>query len=88
MTMRTEIDEAIAWHIKWGLRLKEAIGSGIIDISEDDAARDDACKFGMWLYGSSIPDFAKNSSEYLLAVDLHKRFHKYAAVYRARFPGH
>ena len=80
MTMNQEIDEAISTHIKWGLSLKDAINSEIVNVSADDISRDDICTFGKWLYSDAIPLAAKSLNEYQQVVNVHKRFHNCAAT--------
>lgn len=80
MTMSKEIDEAILSHIKWGLRLKAAINSEMINVSTDHIARDDLCPFGKWLYSDAIPVAAKSLNEYQEVINTHRRFHNCAAT--------
>ncbi len=79
MSLNWQIDEAIKAHCAWGQRLISVIHTGEFDPGFDSAARDDACAFGKWLYGPSIPPAAKALPGYQEVVDIHAKFHGLAA---------
>ncbi len=80
MSLNEEIKKAIGDHGTWKKRLKDAIGTGKIDV-QISAIRDDSqCSFGKWLYGSTIREKEKNLSHYQKVRELHVAFHEIASV--------
>lgn len=79
MSLQDEITKAIGAHGVWKMRLRTAIDSGKADANASDVAKDNACAFGQWLYGSAIPAGAHASADYASVRKLHADFHKCAA---------
>jgi|SRR3974390_1148507 len=79
MTLEDEIVKAIETHWRWKKRLRSAIDSGKADANVAEAAKDNVCEFGQWLYGSTIPDAVRASEDYESVRKLHADFHKSAA---------
>ena len=79
MSLKDEINVAIASHSIWKSRLIKAIETGTLDVPQHTIAMDDHCAFGKWLLGNDIPAEIRNSTEYKNVKDLHARFHKVAA---------
>ncbi len=79
MTLEDEIAKAIETHWKWKMRLRSAIDSGKANFNVVEAAKDNVCDFGRWLYGSTIPDAVRASEDYESVRKLHADFHKCAA---------
>ena len=71
------LDHAIATHIKWMFRLREAIQAGQSEWTVDAVRPDDRCEFGRWLI--SLPLSDRMSREWREAKELHARFHGAAA---------
>ncbi|MFM8330429.1 MAG: CZB domain-containing protein [Candidatus Methylumidiphilus sp.] len=87
MTLYQEIDKAQAGHGLWKSRLARAIASGEAKISPQQAAADDCCDFGRWLY--ALPPHTHRSPLYNSVRKLHAQFHKQAAlVLRLALAGH
>ncbi|MEI6556783.1 MAG: CZB domain-containing protein [Rhodospirillaceae bacterium] len=79
MLTNHEVDDAIVAHCIWGQRLRDAIDTGTFDLSPGDVIKDDACTFGHWLYGDSIPEAAKALPSYTEIITIHAQFHECAA---------
>jgi len=79
MSFKEEITKAIGAHGMWKARLMSAIDTGKSDASVTDVAKDNACAFGQWLYGSTIDAAAKSSAGFTEVQKLHAEFHKVAA---------
>lgn len=79
MSLHDEITKAIGAHGMWKTRLINAIEHGKSEFSVDQVAKDNACDFGKWLYGASVPADAKKKAEYETCRHLHADFHKAAA---------
>ncbi len=79
MTIIDEIEKAIAVHCAWADSLKAAIETGVSELSVAEAMRDDACAFGHWLHGDTIPESARAVHGYDNARQIHAEFHHYAA---------
>ena len=62
MSFQDEITKAIGAHGIWKMRLRTAIDSGKADANAADVAKDNACAFGQWLYGSAISASARTST--------------------------
>jgi methyl-accepting chemotaxis protein len=78
MAFEDEITKAIGAHGVWKMRLRTAIDSGKADANAADVAKDNACPFGQWLYGS-VPQAARTSADYASVRKLHADFHKCAS---------
>ena len=79
MAFEDEIGKAIGAHGVWKMRLKTAIDTGKADAQATDVAKDNACAFGQWLYGPSIPAAVRASLDYQSVRKLHADFHKCAS---------
>ena len=79
MSFEDEIAKAIGAHGVWKMRLKTAIDTGKADAQAADVAKDNACAFGQWLYGTSIPPAMRASLDYQSVRKLHADFHKCAS---------
>ena len=74
---KAEIQQAIAAHGMWKVRLKQALRSGIADQEPATVRLDDQCVFGKWLRGC---DAALQRTPFHAAVrQLHAEFHKVSA---------
>ena len=79
MSIIEQIEDAIQVHCAWAEQLKDAIETGLSVTTVAEAARVDLCAFGRWLYGRTIPDYAKVHNGYDNAVQIHAEFHRCAA---------
>jgi methyl-accepting chemotaxis protein len=79
MSLHDEITKAIGVHGMWKTRLSSAIDAGKSEFSVDQVAKDNACDFGKWIYGPTVPPDAKKMAEYETCRHLHADFHKAAA---------
>lgn len=79
MSREDELEKAIAAHVMWKTRLKNAIDSGRLDADVQTIARDDQCTLGKWLYGNTIAPSERTSGHYETVRSLHADFHKTAA---------
>ena len=78
MALQDEITKAIGANGIGKMRLRTAIDSGKADANAADVAKDNACAFGQWLYGS-VPQAARTSADYASVRKLHADFHKCAS---------
>ena len=78
MSIIDQIETAIQVHCAWADRLQSAILTGASDMTVEQALRHDACAFGQWLCGDSIPESAKSVHGYGNALQIHEEFHKCA----------
>lgn len=78
MDISEEIQKAIGIHGKWKLYLREAIQTGRSDMTIQSTKPDNLCELGKWLYGPSIPEYAK-SHHYKEVIETHAQFHEIAA---------
>lgn len=76
--LENDIAEAMAAHALWKVRLKSAIATGQLDVSVQTIRVDDACPFGQWLHGTSIPADVTRSPAYEQVKRLHAEFHRVA----------
>lgn len=76
--LTARIDDAIGAHGMWKMRLRSAVRSGTCDTTAHDASCDDKCKFGQWLYSSSLSPTLKNGVPYQVVRRLHADFHRTA----------
>ena len=79
MSLQDEITKAIGAHGVWKMRLRSAIDNGKADANASDVAKDNACAFGQWLYGSTVPTAARASADYTSVRKLHADFHQCAS---------
>ena len=79
ITLANEISKAIETHWQWKVRLHSAIDNGTSDFNSAEVAKDDACEFGQWLYGPTIPAVECFSADYISVRTIHANFHKCAA---------
>ena len=79
MSIKKEIQSAIAMHSMWKAKLDKCIQTGIFDTPADIVKLDNECYFGKWLYEGNILSAVRNSEEYKRVVDCHARFHRVAA---------
>ncbi|MBW8268454.1 CZB domain-containing protein [Caldovatus aquaticus] len=75
MSIEAQIRQAIGAHGLWKARLRTAIETGRSDLDPAVVARDDACDFGRWLHGPTLPEAARRSPHYARVRALHGRFH-------------
>jgi len=80
MSLKEEIDKAVGAHSAWKQRLKGAIDTGKSEVTVDNAAKDNVCPFGQWLYGTTIAAGAKGLPGYNEVRTIHANFHKAAAA--------
>jgi hypothetical protein len=79
MSLKSEINAAIASHSMWKSRLERAIEAGVFDVPADMVAKDTECYFGKWLYGESITAAIRATEEYQRIKEDHAKFHRIAA---------
>ena len=79
MALDDEITKAIGAHGMWKNRLRSAIDNGKADANPADVAKDNACPFGQWLYGATIPGASRNGANYGSVRKLHADFHRCAS---------
>lgn len=77
MITRQALDAALAAHVKWKTRLREAIATGQSEFRVDMVKRDTLCEFGQWL--EHLPPEDKATAEYRVVKTLHTAFHRTAA---------
>jgi hypothetical protein len=78
VSLEDEIATAIHSHERWKLRLSASIDDGRITTDVAEVGKDDACAFGRWLYGSTIPKAARYDPNYIIVQFLHAKFHECA----------
>ncbi len=78
--LEQQLTKALAAHNRWKLRLKTAITVGKFDQSVEDVQRCDICEFGKWIEGDEVPASLKGGKPYQVTRQLHREFHKAAAV--------
>ena len=76
MSDPSELNKAIKAHSMWKIRLKDAIDTGMSDISASQAKDSHQCAFGKWL--DSLPLSEKARDEYKAIIPLHDKFHMIA----------
>ncbi len=79
MSLKNEINSAIAAHSLWKAKLQKALDTGVFDTPPDIIALDNQCDFGKWLHGEALPPTVRNSEEYKRVKDYHAKFHSVAA---------
>ena len=79
MALEDEITKAIGAHGMWKMRLRSAINAGKADADPAEVAKDNACAFGQWLHGATIPPAMRASADYATVRKLHADFHKCAS---------
>jgi hypothetical protein len=77
-TIEEQIQKAINAHGVWKVKLSQAVDAGTVEMTAEQARRDDACPLGQWLHGELTPALTA-SPRYQAVVDLHARFHHAAA---------
>ena len=77
MSIKEEIDKAIAAHGQWKGKLRTAIETGQCESTPEKVKQDNNCSFGKWLY-YRIDETYKNSAHYKTILDLHAKFHQEA----------
>jgi hypothetical protein len=77
-TIAEQIQKAINAHGVWKVKLSQAVDAGSVEMTPEQARRDDQCPLGQWLYGP-IPPALRASPHCQAVVDLHARFHQAAA---------
>lgn len=79
MSLKKEIQSAIAMHSMWKARLDNCIETGEFDTPVHVVEMDNQCYLGKWLYGESIPSAIRQSEAYQTVKESHARFHQVAA---------
>ncbi len=80
MSLRDELNAAIASHGIWNKALKLAIRTGKLDTPIEAIKSDRECDFGKWLYRASIIEEHRHSPHYQEILKLHAIFHEKAAI--------
>jgi methyl-accepting chemotaxis protein len=80
MSLKDEITAAVGAHGLWKGKLRDAIQTGKSETTPQGVRVDNQCKFGQWLYGTSMPGAVKVSVNYKECVELHAKFHVAAAI--------
>ena len=75
MSMKEQVEKAVAAHEAWKQRLTAAIDSGSSTFDAGTVATDNACDFGKWLYSLSDGDKA---ADFESVRSLHADFHALA----------
>ncbi len=78
--LEQEIAAALDAHAQWTVRLKTAIDTGKLDTPIATIGKDDQCKFGKWLNGTTVSNALKQTPEYQEVKRLHAEFHRVAAL--------
>ena len=79
MDVHDEINQAIAAHGQWKVKLRNAIETGECESTPDKVKQDNNCSFGKWLHERIDPE-VKHSPFYKEIVYLHAQFHKEAGA--------
>ena len=74
-----QINDAIGMHGAWKMKLRVAIKSGHCETSAADAACDDRCPLGKWLYGPELDAGIRAGIPYGVVRRLHAEFHQAAS---------
>lgn len=77
-----DFDLAIARHLDWARRFRDAIASRELTDGIAICAYDDLCEFGVWLY--ALEDAVKFTTDYRSVKDLHYQFHVAASLVVAK----
>lgn len=72
--IQTEIQQAIAAHGMWKVRMKQALRSGTIDQEPAAVRLDNQCAFGKWLH--ACPPAVKQTPFHGAVLRLHAEFHQ------------
>jgi methyl-accepting chemotaxis protein len=75
MNLGDQIQGTMGAHGLWKTRLSVAIESGASEFSVAVVKQDGQCAFGKWLRGDGVGAQMKQSPEYVMCADLHRRFH-------------
>jgi hypothetical protein len=78
LSLEDEIAAAIHSHERWKVRLGASIDDGRVPADVAEVGKDDACAFGRWLYGTTIPKAALYDPNYIIVQFLHAKFHECA----------
>ncbi len=78
MSLEDEIAAAIHSHERWKARLGASIDGGSVPGDVAEVGKDDACAFGRWLHGATIPKAALYDPNYIIVQFLHAKFHECA----------
>ncbi len=78
--IHAQINNAIAAHGTWKLRLADAIDKGSFEMTAEQVAVDNRCAFGTWLHGVELPAADKATDSYRTVLKLHADFHREAAA--------
>lgn len=73
-SLQQMIIDALAAHENWKRRLHAAIATSQADLTVEQAAADNLCAFGRWLY-DEIPWRARKTWDYANVRKLHAAFH-------------
>lgn len=73
--VREEIQKAIGAHGLWKGHLKSAIDKGRSEFTVEDAAADNKCEFGRWLY-STVDHDTQSRAHHEKVTRLHREFHQ------------
>jgi hypothetical protein len=76
--MQYDFERAIARHLEWAGRFRDAIASRDLTEAIENCAYDDLCEFGIWLY--SLDEDVKFTPGYRAVKDLHYQFHLAASL--------
>lgn len=74
------INHALAAHGTWKARLRGALNDGASTLDCATVGRDDACDFGRFLHGTTVPASLRATPSFTRIVALHAAFHRNAAA--------
>jgi hypothetical protein len=77
MSMKENLQKAIAAHGLWKQRLRSAMGTGKSEFAPATVRLDNQCEFGKWLF--SLDPASRQSPHYNKVKSIHADFHKEAA---------
>ena len=77
MSIKDEINSAIAAHGQWKHKLKKAIDTGECESTPEKVKKDNNCSFGKWLHERIDPQY-KSSPYYNEVLKMHADFHSEA----------
>jgi hypothetical protein len=83
-TIAEQIDQAVAAHAAWKMRLERTTLSGALDLDPDAMADDGQCRFGHWLLGPMLGAADRAHPRFGAVVALHHEFHHLAGEVLAR----
>ena len=79
MSLKKEINSAIAMHSMWKSRLERCVDTGTFDTPVDIVELDSECYFGKWLYSDDLAPAVRVSAEFKRVKEYHAKFHRVAA---------